>query len=593
MKSSLATAFPLAASTETKRSPANRKVLLLAACAGLALLILNVFHRESYSGDEGFYGVTALNMLRSPDYILRPSYYPAGNFLAEKEAFAHPPFNSYFYALSLWVARGSMVGPEVVNLLAFALLLYFAYRVAATFDGAAARYTILLLAVSPAILTSYSQLEAEPLMVTFGIMALFCSLRAGIAGGGKRWLFLSGLCVGFAFALKLWLCGPLGLAVLAALVMRARQWEGGLRPRVLALLIFGVGVLVPPGTHLLAIALSHPEDLAFWLKNIYFGVFASAGISGSKLAGAGVYSDWVHPFWYYGPALYRDHFFLLPIILLGLRPALREAGIRPLLWIIAAGLFGLVPLSLIKVKEPLYVLSCAIFIYFLAGVCLSALARRIAAREKLDSWSLKIGGAMILGLLFVIPLAYARGIQAGKITGAFVLAHSITFAAFLVVLLWSQRKASPALFERSVYGLCALALVVTFGFGLANRPPRDKTISQIIQPFLQGNPPDAMSLIASNFKSYQFYSYHQGCYWHELPAQEGPETVMAEPRFATVRAFILDSDDLQKPAVAPWLGWLATHATEKTAELDAKLGRATGVRLFLREGTPVSSVAQR
>src|SRR3954451_4297756 len=155
--------------TPVKRvSLRGRSVVLLAICAGVLMLVLNVFYRESYSGDEGFYGVTAFNMLRAPDYILRPSYYPAGNFLAEKDAFAHPPFNSYFYALSLWLSRGSLVGPELLNVLSFALLLYFAYRVVGLFDVQAGRVAILLLIASPAIFTYYSQLEAEPLLTTCG-----------------------------------------------------------------------------------------------------------------------------------------------------------------------------------------------------------------------------------------------------------------------------------------------------------------------------------------------------------------------------------------------------------------------------------------
>src|SRR5204863_3621821 len=141
------------------------------------------------------------------------------------------------------------------------------------------------------------------------------------------------------------------------------QGDGQMRQKAVALLLFATGAIIPAGLHLAAIAWAHPQDLAFWLKNIYFGVFTSAGISGAKLAGQATRGDWVHPFWYYGAALYRDHFFLLPVILLGLNPALRDVRVRSeLFWIILAGLIGLAPLSVMKVKEPLYVLACVIFI---------------------------------------------------------------------------------------------------------------------------------------------------------------------------------------------------------------------------------------
>src|SRR2546421_12874932 len=110
------------------RSRYERCMVLLATSTCLFMLVLNIFFRESYTGDEGFYGVTALNMLHSRDYVLRPSYFPGGDFVADQDAFAHPPFNSYLYALSLWFSRGSLAGPELLNGLSFALLLYFAFR---------------------------------------------------------------------------------------------------------------------------------------------------------------------------------------------------------------------------------------------------------------------------------------------------------------------------------------------------------------------------------------------------------------------------------------------------------------------------------
>jgi hypothetical protein len=589
----------------------HRIVLLLTACAILCMLVLNVFHRESYSGDEGFYGVTALNMLRSPSYVLRPSYNPAGDFLADKDGFAHPPFNSYLYALSLWLCKGSLAAPELVNVLSFALFLYFTFRVISPFDVKASRFTVLLLAASPAVLISFSQLEAEPLMTTTGIIALYCALKASgngrqpvaepnamvknssaqpVACGAsseveqKGWLFLSGLCLGLSFAFKLWLCGPLALAVAAALVFWVRRREGSFFYRTLPLLFFLVGAGIPAGVHLLAIWWNHPEDMSFWLKNIYFGVFTNAGISGSKLAGAGTSSDWVHPVWYYAAALYRDHYFLLPIIVLGIGSALREArGRVELSWIITAGLFGLVPLSLMQVKEPLYVLSCAAFLYFLAGFCLAALTRRIETGLGIDSLSSKLGMVIIPALLILFPLAYARGIQPAKITGGFVLAHTITFSLFLGVFLFSLFKKSARLFESSIFALCAIAIATVFVWNFFTSGPRDKFITRIIRPYLQSNAPDTLSLIASNFKSYQFYSYRHGCYWHELPLQEGPESLLSQPRFSTVRAFIIDPDDLKKPESAPWLSWFETHASEKTAELDHELGYPSGFRVFIRE----------
>ena len=583
-----------AAEGEKERNPAevvSRKttsgkqtVLILSTLSVLLLLLLNVFRREYYSGDEGFYGVTALNMLHSPTYLLRPSYFPAGDFLQEKDAFAHPPFNSYFYALSLWLLKGSLAGPELLNVISFALLLYFSYRIVALFDPLAAGFAVVLLAVSPAIAVYYSQLEAEPLLTTFGIMGLYCALRVNFAAPQKLLFLLSGLCLGFAFALKLWLVGPLALATASALWIRSREAEQvRMRSKAGPLGIFLLGAVAPAGLHLLAIASFYPQDLSFWLKNIYFGFFTAAGISGTKLDGSGIPAEWVHPIWYYAAALYRDHFFLVPFILLGLRPLLRNEGVKsPLLWITLAGLAGLLPLSLIKVKEPLYVLSCSIFLYVLAGCCLSALVREFRSENSHARPLPKFALVGIVGLLLLIPMAYARGIQSGKITLSFVIAHSVIFASSLI-LFWVLRGKRTIIFERAIYAGCIAALLMQFGYNFATRRATDKTIAQIIQPYVQDNSPQSLSLIASNFKSYQFYSFRRGCYWHELPLQENPEVAFEEERFRNVRAFILDTDEQNRSELKPWVGWLKTHAIEKTGELDNRLGKASGFLLFVRE----------
>lgn len=543
-----------------------RWVFAVAASAVIGLLVLNVWFRTEYGGDEGFYTVTALNMLESPNYLLRPSNYPLGDFGADKEAFAHPPFNSYAYAIALWFSRGSLFGAELVCVLFYALLLLFAYRTMRLFQTQIAVFAVLLLAASPAILRAYAQLEAEPMMVTFGIMGLYGALR--------RRFFLSGLCVGMSFASKLWLCGPLALAVLVAIILRGFDWRHLLR--------FAGGVALPSAAHLVAVACFYPEDLGFWLKQIYFGIFTSSGISGGKISAAAVPASWVHPWWYYPAAIYRDHYFLAPCIILGLRSLLRDERLNlGLLWIIAAGVAGIAPLSLMKVKEPMYILGCVIFLYFLAGACVAALARRIAAGEGIDSFSRRWGTLSVLGLLMVFPLAYMRGIQPEEITRSFVIVHTLALGIFLGVFWWSQRK-DGWVFDRAVFAACAIAVVAGIAYGALTREPRDKVIAQVIEPYLGEQHPNKLSLVASNYKSYQLYNFRRGCYWQELPPSKSPSAVLMSEEFAGLRAFIIDADDQELPTMGAWLDWLTRNASEKTAEVNGRIGSATGFRVFVR-----------
>src|SRR5262245_1350915 len=108
VKSFLLTLRPRTVTANSARTVETRRIVFeIAAAAILFMVLRNIYLRVSYIGDEGFYGITALNMLHSPDYLLRPSYYPLGDFVVEENAFAHPPFNSYLYALALWISNGS------------------------------------------------------------------------------------------------------------------------------------------------------------------------------------------------------------------------------------------------------------------------------------------------------------------------------------------------------------------------------------------------------------------------------------------------------------------------------------------------------
>ena len=565
----------------SREAVAGRVVFALAVIAVILMVLLNVFRRFSYIGDEGFYGITAVNMLNDPAYILRPSYFPQGDFALEKNAFAHPPLNSYLYALALWFSNRSMAGLEILNGLFFGLLLLFSYRLLAPFDVLAARFGVVLLAVSPTIQHAYSQVEAEPLMSTVGVMALYYAARSSFQAGQRAVLFLCGLCIGLAFAFKLWLFGPFALAV--AVLVAANLLKSPASPgrKLRGLLIVAVAALIPAATHLLAVAIVYPEDLSFWLRKVYFGFFLREGISGGKLAGNVVDPRWIHPIWYYAGVLYRDNFLLMPVVLLGLGPLLRDRRLnREFLWTALAGMAGLVLFSLMKIKEPLYILSCTIFIYFLAAAGLAAFVRQMGAAAE-SSRAYKFATIVIVVLVAIFGAAFALGIKPREITPLFIIVHSIALP-LLLALFWRARRATPPFGEWVVYGACAATIAVVSIYTTTTRYPRDETVTRMIQPYIENNPPKVLSLVATEYKAYQFYAFRRGCYWDELPLGQSPERVFASPELSQTRAFVIELEDLTKPEMKPWIGWLERHTVEKTGELDAALGVRTGARLFVR-----------
>jgi hypothetical protein len=347
------------------------------------------------------------------------------------------------------------------------------------------------------------------------------------------------------------------------------------------LLIMAIAALIPAAAHLLAVAIAYPEDLSFWLRKVYFGFFLREGISGGKLAGNVVDPRWIHPIWYYAGVLYRDNFLLVPVISLGLGPLLRDRPLnREFLWTAVAGMIGLVLFSLMKIKEPLYILSCTIFIYFLAAACLAAFVRNIGAAAE-SSRAYKFTALSTIVLVAVFGAAFALGIKSREITPLFIVVHSIALP-LLLVLFWRARRSTPRFVEWTVYGACAATIASVSIYTAMTRYPRDETVTRMITPYIENNSPKALSLVATEYKAYQFYAFRRGCYWDELPLRQPPERVFASPELNHARAFVVEPEDLVKPEMKPWITWLETHTVEKTAELDATLGVRTGARLFVR-----------
>jgi len=188
---------------------------------------------------------------------------------------------------------------------------------------------------------------------------------------------------------------------------------------------------------------------------------------------------------------------------------------------------------------------------------------------------------MVVALLLLFPLAYVWGIKPREITPALVFAHSVVLILTLLIFWWSRRTEGRPL-EWTVYATCAAAVVIGFFHDGITRRPRDETISRMIRPYIEGNSTEALSLVATEFKSYQFYTFRRGCYWDELPLHQAPATVFGSPDLSHTRAFVIEPEDLVKPAMAPWIAWLEKHTSEKTAELNTALGKDAGLRLFVR-----------
>ncbi len=532
--------------------------------------------RDHFEGDEGFYGTIALNMEQSWDYWLRPTQVPEGTFETERARLGHPCIHCMAMAVASMLFGGGIIPFQLVPLASFALTLYFMYRLLALWDDRAADYAIFLAALSPIILSEFRLLQAEPMMAAAGIAGIYFAV-SGITKN-KIWLSaLAGACFGLAFLSKLWLsfpypfAGGIAVIVLSRLQAQPLSWLG----KYLSLLL--ATFLLTSSLHLLAVMIWTPQDMEFWLRDIYFSLFVGEGVQGTKLHGNSpdLPANWAHPFWYYFAITYRNHFFLVPLIAMGI-PYLSRRVYPALSWIIP-GIASILLLSAFAIKSSLYVLSATLFLYALAGLCVSALLLK-TERMALpwDKWT-------ILATLLILLLLLAGLFAPAKIATSYKLAHTAVLLLLLAVLYLATSDFHRNTETLLLWGSLSL-FILLLAFDLTSRYPTDQVLAEVIAPHVQNQKPNEVAFIAPNFKSFQLYLFKRGRYWKDTPFQEPPEAFFKKMQEQGTQVFMLGPDEWRNPALQPILDYLNCHAKEITDEFRQRTGFVTDRRIFVLSG---------
>jgi hypothetical protein len=525
----------------------NRSLLFIIFASFTFAFLRGVIFKRLETDDEGVNGIMALNMCHSQRFLTWPSYIPGGLADWSKEdlpAIANTPFHSALLALG-----GCALGIEGMGLVSFLSLVatvVFLYRLVALWDRRAALLGATLFVVSPIILWQFRLLELEMVMSAWGLAGTYWIARGELSE--KKWLsLLGGACLGFGFLSKLWLVTPFVLAS-AGLIVAIRIRARVLRVAPVALVI--VGFLSVSSLHLAYVALRSPADVSLWLRGVYFSVMIGESIGGHKMSAAGVYPEWVHPFWYYPAILYREHFFTIPILIAGFPSLLKRAkSMVELLAVIAAGLLTLIPLSIPPIKEPLYILATLPFFYALVGLSITALLARIEASEDLsgplDRWAQRGSGAVSALLTLAIVGAYVKGIKRDDITLAYTFAHACgMFGAWL--LMSSAPRLDRTRWTFVATGLFALGLASFVAFDLTHPVPPYKEIAEILRPYLESQPPERESFISPKYKIILLYLFRNGRYYKELR----PEMIPANLASGSLCAVVMGPDE-RKSAEGP------------------------------------------
>ncbi|WP_375770441.1 glycosyltransferase family 39 protein [Archangium gephyra] len=538
--------------------------------ASLALaFVRGVVFKRIETGDEGVNGTMALNMCRSLELAVRPSYIPGGSedwAGHDLPGIGNTPFHSALLALGGCPLGGR---PEAMGLVSFAALaatLLFTYRLVALWERRAALLTTLLLAISPTVLWQFRLLEMEPVLVAWGMAGTYWIARGELSGG--RWhSLLGGACLGLGFLTKLWLVAPFLLAslgLLATVRLQRRRLALG------AVALIAAGFLGTASLHLVFVALRSPADVPLWLTQVYFAPFLGQSIGGSKMDGAGVPPGWVHPFWYYPAILYREHFFLVPLLLSAL-PALkrRAHATAGLLATIGLGLASLIPLSLPAIKESLYILGLLPFLYALAGLGVSALLSGEGTPGPsggLERRALLIAGLFSAAAVLLIGAAHARGLKRDDLTPVYVGVHALGVGGAWLLAYAAARLDGARAIELAG-GLCALSLAGFGAYDFTTPQPPYKEISELLRPYTEPLPPGRESFISPQYKVLQLYLLRNGRYWQSFYTALHPEALEASITSGEHCAFVLGPEEHEDPRLAQLERQLELHAVELSAGL--------------------------
>lgn len=306
--------------------------------------------------------------------------------------------NTPLYPLLLALAPPlSGHGADLVSLAVFALLLVASFVALAPIDRSAAHTATLLLASSPALISSYSRREFEPLVASLCLLGFALAMRAlhkhkPVLGA------LGGAALGLAFATKMWLFLPGLLACIALFAAHTYGSDPATRRELRdTALGFSVSAALFALSHLAFVALTAPHDLTAWVEWVYLGLFSGRGITGPKLSSdaQGAASAWA-----YGGWLLRDHGPLLVPLLLGLPAATRRMSRarRAMTAAIVGALLALVPLSVPIAKEPLYMAPVVPFLYVLVALALVAPDRTPPRYERINRGAARFSLVFAAGL---------------------------------------------------------------------------------------------------------------------------------------------------------------------------------------------------
>ena len=532
------------------RVPALLTIAVVLAVVGLWWLWSPPSANDLVSGDEGYYGVMARNILTSPRFLVNPSLWPGGP-PGDK-----PPLYPALLAASLRVfgvgenaVRGPSYAFAAIATLALARLLRRSMGAWAALSVAA------LLVTLPWVADASRGAAAEVPTTMFGVLAL----AVLAANPASRWRALAaGALLGLAFLCKLWLVAPFVLAAIA-LVGFGRHSRAAL-----ALLL--AGAAATGALHGLSVLAFSPATKDHWLQ-IYFGRSLLERAAGDVYVGG-----WVkHPA-YYWALLVHATALMFPLACAGVEACVRryrEPVPRAILaWAACVGL-----LSAFSVKTGIYA-----YVVLPAWVALATVgAQALAAGLRPSIPTIALG--LIASSPWLIPGEAGQRLQ-WPIWGA-------TWAVALAAWFGAARRVRWA--PAAAVGLVVLAAGGGFAREAQRLPVRYnetglRVLAKTVDSLVAGAPPESISFVAPEAPALAFYLDRTGTYWRTPQVPWSAERGEEFARNGDLRFFVVDTTDRLYGGSpdSSTMAWLELSTVEITDRFEARLGRRTPLRVFAR-----------
>ncbi|MBK9087715.1 MAG: glycosyltransferase family 39 protein [Holophagales bacterium] len=564
----------------------GRLLFVLAFLAGLLLRLLSLGSPDLFGPDEGAWAVGARNLVEGGlPQLLALSATPLGDasgmpvFFPAILALMVKTFGAYEWAIRLPSVFAGLVAAFVLE------------RIVRRGYGQPAGHIAGAFAVlAPPLVLASRAATVEPMLTLLGLGGVIFGLRA-FEEDSPGEAPLAGILFGLGFLTKGYAVGLFLLPLLVALLFRPRLFALGRTKRTLALLT-GSFVLTA-GLQFLLVALLRPETMAAHLAR----AFGSAPEALRQLTDVTLVSADLR-------LIVKTLFVLLPLVGVGIAYLTRPLGEEEIVSGATGGdrrlshmalwcAYGVELVVLVAVAGSLELSSTPVLpaLSALAGLGGAALLTRprSAIRARFEMAATIASGTFVL-LLAALLVATSRepffdGGATAPLTaaGAFVAIVLCTAGAA-----WLASGDAARRFGRRVGPVFLSALLVSEGLEAARTIRHDllahrtgaRALADQVAPALLPLPPRAVTFRAPEPDALAFRLFRTGITWSDRPTVD---RIAEEARLGTTVVWAYRETSFDAAAApAPLVrAWLIVNTREVTAEVDARAGRPTGLRVFV------------